>query len=94
MKNAGFWSMIVGVTIAVGAPLVGALGVVLGMVRSFAVLEEKGVADPRGLAESIGGVLSMSAYGLFAAGFGMVVFFIGLGLWSSAKSRRLPPPLP
>ena len=94
MKNAGFWSMIVGGAIAVGAPAVGALGAALGMVRSFATLGEKGVADPKGLAESVGGVLTASAYGFFVAGFGLVIFFIGLGLWLSAKSRRVPPPLP
>lgn len=78
----------------VGAPVVGVLGAALGMVRSFAILEGKGVADPKGLAESVGSVLAVSAYGFFIAGFGAVIFFVGLGLWLSAKPRRVPPPLP
>lgn len=39
------------------------------------------------LAENVSSVLSMSVYGFFISGLGALVFFIGLGLWASVKSK-------
>jgi len=94
MKTGAFWTMIFGGVVTLGAPLIGLLGTVLGMMRSFAVLGENGVADPKGLAESVGQSLMASMSGLFIGGFGLVIFLGGLIIWLAAKSGKVPPPIP
>jgi biopolymer transport protein ExbB len=53
--------------IGVVSPMIGLLGTVIGMMKAFAVLGSSGIADPRGLASSIGEVLMATASGLFIA---------------------------
>jgi biopolymer transport protein ExbB len=53
--------------IGVVSPMIGLLGTVIGMMGAFATLGASGISDPRGLARSIGEVLTATASGLFIA---------------------------
>jgi biopolymer transport protein ExbB len=53
--------------IGVVSPMIGLLGTVIGMMSAFATLGASGISDPRGLATSIGEVLTATASGLFIA---------------------------
>ena len=62
--------------IGVISPMIGLLGTVIGMMGAFAVLGQKGIADPRALASSIGEVLLATASGLFIAIPAFVSYYI------------------
>ncbi len=62
--------------IGVVSPMIGLLGTVIGMMGAFAVLGQKGIADPRALASSIGEVLLATASGLFIAIPAFVAYYI------------------
>jgi len=62
--------------IGVISPMIGLLGTVIGMMGAFAVLGQKGIADPRALATSIGEVLLATASGLFIAIPAFVSYYI------------------
>ena len=75
------------------SPLLGALGTVVGMMRSFQKLGSEGVASPGEVANAIG----------FSLGFaiaGLILFFCGIGILipSIMMFRRsagsIPPPIP
>jgi biopolymer transport protein ExbB len=60
----GLWIL---ATVANIAPLFGFLGTVTGMIRSFAVLAEVGLGNPKAVASGISEALITTAYGLFIA---------------------------
>ncbi len=62
--------------IGVISPMIGLLGTVIGMMGAFAVLGQKGIADPRALASSIGEVLLATASGLFIAIPAFVAYYV------------------
>ncbi|HWL52387.1 MAG TPA: MotA/TolQ/ExbB proton channel family protein [Chthoniobacteraceae bacterium] len=62
--------------IGVISPMIGLLGTVIGMMGAFAVLGQKGIADPRALATSIGEVLLATASGLFIAIPAFVAYYV------------------
>ena len=62
--------------IGVVSPMIGLLGTVIGMMKAFAVLGSSGIADPRGLASSIGEVLMATASGLFIAIPAFISYYI------------------
>ena len=85
--------MIGGGAVALGAPSSGLLATIFGMTRSFAVLKESGVSDPKLLADAVGQTLVATASGLFIGGMGLVVFLGGLIVWLAQRSGSTPPPL-
>ena len=62
--------------IGVVSPMIGLLGTVIGMMKAFSVLGSSGIADPRGLASSIGEVLMATASGLFIAIPAFIFYYI------------------
>jgi biopolymer transport protein ExbB len=60
----GLWVL---ATVANIAPLFGFLGTVTGMIKSFAVLAEVGLGNPKAVAAGISEALITTAYGLFIA---------------------------
>jgi len=60
----GLWIL---ATVANVAPLFGFLGTVTGMIKSFAVLAEIGMGNPKAVAAGISEALITTAYGLFIA---------------------------
>lgn len=66
--------------ILLGAPLLGSIGTIIGMIRAFTTLKESG-ADPEELASDISLALISTIYGI---GFGL----IGVVLVSIALFRR------
>jgi biopolymer transport protein ExbB len=60
----GLWVL---ATVANIAPLFGFLGTVTGMIKSFAVLAEIGMGNPKAVAAGISEALITTAYGLFIA---------------------------
>jgi biopolymer transport protein ExbB len=60
----GLWVL---ATVANVAPLFGFLGTVTGMIKSFAVLAEVGLGNPKAVASGISEALITTAYGLFIA---------------------------
>jgi len=60
----GLWIL---ATVANVAPLFGFLGTVTGMIKSFAVLSEVGLGNPKAVAAGISEALITTAYGLFIA---------------------------
>jgi biopolymer transport protein ExbB len=60
----GLWVL---ATVANVAPLFGFLGTVTGMIKSFAVLAEIGMGNPKAVAAGISEALITTAYGLFIA---------------------------
>ncbi len=60
----GLWVL---ATVANVAPLFGFLGTVTGMIKSFAVLSEVGLGNPKAVAAGISEALITTAYGLFIA---------------------------
>jgi len=60
----GLWVL---ATVANIAPLFGFLGTVTGMIKSFAVLAEVGMGNPKAVAAGISEALITTAYGLFIA---------------------------
>ena len=60
----GLWML---ATVANVAPLFGFLGTVTGMIKSFAVLAEVGLGNPKAVAAGISEALITTAYGLFIA---------------------------
>jgi len=60
----GLWVL---ATVANVAPLFGFLGTVTGMIKSFAVLSEVGMGNPKAVAAGISEALITTAYGLFIA---------------------------
>jgi biopolymer transport protein ExbB len=60
----GLWIL---ATVANVAPLFGFLGTVTGMIKSFAVLAEVGLGNPKAVAAGISEALITTAYGLFIA---------------------------
>jgi biopolymer transport protein ExbB len=60
----GLWIL---ATVANIAPLFGFLGTVTGMIKSFAVLAEVGLGNPKAVAAGISEALITTAYGLFIA---------------------------
>ncbi len=60
----GLWIL---ATVANIAPLFGFLGTVTGMIKSFAVLAEAGLGNPKLVAAGISEALITTAYGLFIA---------------------------
>ncbi|GEM_PF-5888277 len=67
---------ILGVCLAIGGPLFGILGTVIGMTQAFAALAEAGNEDPGDLAESINVVLQTTAFGLLFLPIGVVCILI------------------
>jgi biopolymer transport protein ExbB/TolQ len=75
------------------APVLGAIGSAIGMVRAFGTLADRGIADPKALSKDIGWTLYSTATGVFLFPCGVVVLTISL----VARSRRGvagPPQLP
>lgn len=62
--------------IGVVSPMIGLLGTVIGMMGAFAKLGASGTNDPRGLAASIGEVLTATASGLFIAIPAFIAYYI------------------
>ena len=62
--------------IGVISPMLGLLGTVIGMMNAFSVLGASGIGDPRGLATSIGEVLTATASGLFIAIPAFIAFYV------------------
>lgn len=62
--------------IGVIAPMIGLLGTVIGMMGAFTKLGASGIGDPRGLAASIGEVLTATAAGLFIAIPAFISYYI------------------
>jgi biopolymer transport protein ExbB len=62
--------------IGVVSPMIGLLGTVIGMMSAFATLGASGISDPRGLATSIGEVLTATASGLFIAIPAFISYYI------------------
>jgi biopolymer transport protein ExbB len=62
--------------IGVVSPMIGLLGTVIGMMKAFSVMGQSGLADPRGLAVSIGEVLMATASGLFIAIPAFIFYYI------------------
>ena len=60
----GLWML---ATVANVAPLFGFLGTVTGMIKSFGVLAEVGLGNPKAVASGISEALITTAYGLFIA---------------------------
>jgi biopolymer transport protein ExbB len=60
----GLWIL---ATVANVGPLFGFLGTVTGMIKSFAVLAEVGLGNPKAVAAGISEALITTAYGLFIA---------------------------
>lgn len=60
-------------------PFIGAIGTVIGMIRSFAELSTEGVGDPSVLSAAIGEVLIASYLGLLGGLVGCVL--LGLAIW-------------
>jgi biopolymer transport protein ExbB len=62
--------------IGVVSPMIGLLGTVIGMMGAFGKLGASGIGDPRGLAQSIGEVLTATASGLFIAIPAFILYYV------------------
>lgn len=62
--------------IGVVSPMIGLLGTVIGMMGAFSTLGASGISDTRGLATSIGEVLTATASGLFIAIPAFIFYYI------------------
>jgi biopolymer transport protein ExbB len=62
--------------IGVVSPMIGLLGTVVGMMGAFGNLAAAGISDPRGLAASIGEVLTATAAGLSIAIPAFIAYYI------------------
>ena len=71
MKSINYLSIIGGT-----APMLGLLGTVSGMIKSFSIISQGGMGDPSKLAGSIGEALVTTATGLVIAIPAMIAYFI------------------
>jgi biopolymer transport protein ExbB len=59
-------------TIVTGAPLLGLLGTILGIINTFTALAQSGISDPAGVSAGIGTALFATALGISVALYGLV----------------------
>lgn len=71
MKSINYLSIIGGT-----APMLGLLGTVSGMIKSFSIISQGGMGDPSKLAGSIGEALVTTATGLVIAIPAMIAYFV------------------
>ena len=78
--------------VAVISPLIGLMGTVLGMRRTFETMGAKGVKDANELSQGIGEVLVSTASGLVIAFIGLAaaILFLVLALVERRKLRQPP----
>ena len=69
--SKGFWVL---ETIVTAAPLLGLLGTIVGMMRSFQLFGGKGLADPAGVTGGVAQSLVATAVGLVIALFALFAF--------------------
>lgn len=92
MKPLPFRLLIAGVIVTLGAPMVGLIGTVLGMVEAFSTLGSNGISDPKVLSGSIGVVLTSTMAGLIiAAVVGLPLIITGVILLARRKRLVTPP---
>jgi biopolymer transport protein ExbB len=72
-KALGRWLWILE-TIVTAAPLLGLLGTITGMVRSFSLFGDKGLVDPGGVTGGVAEALVATAVGLFVALIALFAF--------------------
>jgi biopolymer transport protein ExbB len=65
-KSLGRWLWVLE-TIVTAAPLLGLLGTISGMIRSFKLFGQEGLVDPRGVTGGVAEALIATAVGLFIA---------------------------
>jgi len=65
-KSLGRWLWVLE-TIVTAAPLLGLLGTISGMIRSFKLFGQEGLVDPRGVTGGVAEALLATAVGLFIA---------------------------
>lgn len=70
-------------TIVTAAPLLGLLGTITGMIRSFHLFGDQGVVDPRGVTGGVAEALIATAVGLFIA----LVALFAFNLLSNWQTR-------
>ena len=70
-------------TIVTAAPLLGLLGTITGMIRSFHLFGDQGLVDPRGVTGGVAEALIATAVGLFIA----LVALFAFNLFSNWQTR-------
>jgi biopolymer transport protein ExbB/TolQ len=91
MKPAVKWTLIAGIVCALGAPLVGFIFTVFGMVGAFHDLGDAGIADPKILSAHIGTVLYATFVGLIVGAIGLVIVIVATILHLATKTARPTP---
>ena len=80
--------LIAGIAITVGAPLVGSVGTVLGMIRAFDALGANGISDTKALAGDVGTCIIGTMCGLIvSASVGLPIFITGIVLLATRPKR-------
>jgi biopolymer transport protein ExbB len=72
-KSLGRWLWVLE-TIVTAAPLLGLLGTISGMIRSFKLFGQEGLVDPRGVTGGVAEALIATAVGLFIALIALFAF--------------------
>jgi biopolymer transport protein ExbB len=75
----------------VGGPMLGLLGTVLGMMKSFQALNQSGAANMEGLSAAIAEVLMYVVIGCAIGFIGFITLIVTLIIWLA--NRDTPPPL-
>ncbi len=80
--SRGLWVL---ETIVTGAPLLGLLGTITGMMHSFNIIGDKGLVDPTGVTGGVAQALIATALGLFIA----VIALFAFNFFSRRQSQVL-----
>lgn len=89
MKPLPFRLLMGGIIVLVGAPMLGLLGTVFGMIFAFRDLGDNGIAAPKDLASHVGIVMMAPLTGLVVAGIiGLPLIIVALAIHFGGRPAK------